>query len=99
MKGTVVSAPANGGSGYGESLASNATCPTGTVVIGTSAMTGDEGVEDSELLVNGTGPNNVEGFFDNFNNFAVANNFVIAICSAVHTVVNPAGFLTKPPTR
>ena len=99
VKGNVVSAPANGGSGYAESSASNAHCPTGTVVIGTGANMGSEGVEDSEITVNGTGPTNVEGFFDNFNNLAVGNNFVIAICSTVHTVVNPAGFLTKPSTR
>jgi hypothetical protein len=68
-------------------------------VIGTSEETGGAGVEVSEVLLTGAGPSSIEGFFDNFNNFAVANNFVIAICSAVHTVVNPAGFLTKPPTR
>jgi hypothetical protein len=95
VKGTVVSAPGNGGSGFAESLVSTANCPPGTVVIGTGAHTDKAGVEDSEIQpgkanASDTGLTQVRGFFDNFTTTAGPNNFVIAICAAAKSTSNPA---------
>lgn len=97
VKGNVVTAPANGGSGYAESTQSVATCPTGTYVIGTGAYTDVKGIEDSEILgKSGTGspaPNEVHAYFDNFNNTAYGGNYAEAICAAVHTTSNPGALI------
>ena len=90
VKGTVQDAPANGGSGFAESTESDAFCPAGTVVIGTSSHSNDQGVDVSDVLVAST--TQVSGFFDNFNNIDEPNNFVIAICAAAASVNDPSGF-------
>jgi hypothetical protein len=94
VKGNLVTAPANGGSGYAESPGSIATCPSGTFVIGTGAFTFIAGVEDSSIWAKSAGgspaPNEVEAYFDNFNNTAEAGNYAEAICAAVQTPSNPA---------
>jgi hypothetical protein len=98
VKGNEVTAPGNGGVTFGESDASDATCPAGTVVVGTGTESGGAGVEVSESdifssVVGGT-PNEAEAFFDNFNPDAVDGNYVIAVCAAANSVNNPDALKT-----
>ena len=95
VQGNVVVAPGNGGSGFAESDSSTATCPAGTVVIGSGAHSGSSGIELSELSILASGlagspPDSIKAFFDNFNTGPEDNNFVIAICAAAHAVDNPS---------
>jgi hypothetical protein len=57
-------------------------------VVGTAAHSNDQGVEISEVeaFKTTTALNSVRAYFDNFNNTNEPINYVIAICSAVHTV-------------
>jgi hypothetical protein len=96
VAGNIVDAPANGGSGYAESLASDATCPSGMYVIGSGANVGLPGTEIDDETVFATtgnpGPNRVEAYFDNFANTDNPDNYAEAICA---TVNSHTGFLTK----
>jgi hypothetical protein len=95
----LVTAPANGGSGFGESVESDATCPAGTFVIGTGAFTTSGGIEDSEIFATSVNsspaPNRVAGFFDNFTNTAHAGQFVEAICASLSSPSNPGALTAK----
>ena len=99
VKGTVVDAPANGGSGgFQESSSSTATCPAYTVLIGSAASAGGEGVEVSPGGVLGTPPTAVKVYFDNFSNSDQPANYAIAICAAAASVTNPGGLATRKAT-
>jgi hypothetical protein len=99
VKGSVADAPANGGSGFGESNPSTATCPAGTVLIGSAEHTAAAGIEVSKVDAIGAPPNAVDGLFDNFTNSDVSGNYMVAICSAAHSVSNPSGLLGRAGTR
>lgn len=94
VQGNNVTAPANGGTGFGESPRSEATCPAGTVVIGAGSASGAAGVEVSEEFINsstpGGNPDTVRVYFDNFTNSDVTDNFAEAVCAAAHSVSNPS---------
>ena len=98
VKGTVVDAPASGGSGYSESSPSTATCPVYTVLIGSAAYAGGGGVEVSAGGVLGTPPTAVKDYFDNFENTDRPENYAIAICAAAASVTNPGGLATRKAT-
>jgi len=89
VKGAVADAPANGGSGFAESNPSTATCPAGTVLIGSAEHTAAAGVEVGKVDPIGSPPNAVVGLFDNFTNSDVSGNYAVAICSAAHSVSSP----------
>ncbi len=100
VKGNVVDAPANGGSGFGESPGSEADCPAYTVLIGSSAYAGGEGVEVSPGGPNtATKTTGVRLYFDNFENSDKPTNYAIAICSAAASVTNPAGLAIRKAAR
>jgi hypothetical protein len=99
VKGNVVDAPANGGSGYAESPGSEADCPVNTVLIGSSAYTNDQGIEISPSGVIGTPPAGVRVYFDNFTNTDGPTNYAIAICAPVADVSNPDNLLGRKATR
>jgi hypothetical protein len=86
VNGNAVDAPGNGGSGFQETSTSVATCPTGTIVIGTATYGGGPGVEVHGVSLSSTGkgtpPNQARAIFDNFTNTDFTLNFVTAICSA-----------------
>jgi hypothetical protein len=86
VTGNTVDAPANGGSGFQETNASTATCPAGTIVIGTATYGGGPGVEVHGVYLTSTGkgtpPNQARAVFDNFTNIDYTLNYVTAICSA-----------------
>jgi hypothetical protein len=86
VQGNVVDAPANGGSGFGESPPSTAMCPQNTVVIGTATFTASSGVEVNAVALTTTGkgtpPNKAVAIFDNFTNSDRTPNYVTAICTA-----------------
>jgi hypothetical protein len=87
--GSTVDAPGNGGSGFNETGASIATCPAGTIVIGTATYGGGPGVEVHGVFLTSTGkgtpPNQARAIFDNFTNTDYTLNYVTAICSAAKT--------------
>jgi hypothetical protein len=98
VKGNVVAAAANGGSGYSETAQSHATCPSGTIAIGSATHSATAGVEVSEADVfKGVSGklDSVRAYFDNFNNFIASTNYVVAICAAVNTVNNPSNLAAK----
>jgi hypothetical protein len=99
VKGNVVDAPPNNGGTFTESPASNADCPGGTVLIGSYAVGGGEGVEASPSNVNGTPPAGVEFYFDNFENVDRPTNYAIAICAPAASVTNPDGLAPREATR
>jgi hypothetical protein len=91
VKGNVVGIPgATGGSPYALSMDSTATCPAGTVVIGTGAFVGNSGTELDNLNVfassGSSAPTNVQVQFANFSTVASTVNYAIAICAAAHVV-------------
>jgi hypothetical protein len=86
VKGNVVDAPANGGSGVNESGESTAERPAGTVVIGSAAHTGGPIGEEINLLgIHESGTPGVDAYFDNFTNTDAPGNYAIAICAAAST--------------
>ena len=100
VKGNTVDAPANGGSGYGESIESDANCPPYTVLIGSSAYSYVGGVEANPAGVNGTiPPSAVALYFDNFNNSDAPGNYAVAICAAAASVTNPDTLAVRKATR
>ncbi len=95
VKGSIVDAPANGGSGFGSSGQSVASCPTGMSVIGMGAFTGSNGTEVSSLSLPASGaPNQVHAYFNNFTNTDAPTNYAVAICANVQTISNPSGLAT-----
>ncbi|HKN94941.1 MAG TPA: hypothetical protein VJU60_11460 [Thermoleophilaceae bacterium] len=93
VAGNSVTAPASTGSlPYDESDQSKATCPAGTVVIGTGSVSGAAGVEVSEeSIISSTttgAPDTVRVYFDNFNPTDVDGNFAEAVCAAANSVNN-----------
>ena len=97
VKGSLADAPANGGSGFQESDASVARCPSGTVVIGTATHSNALGVEVNEVEVfkTTTAMDSVQAYFDNFTNHNRPTNYVIAICAAASSVSNPSNLAGK----
>jgi hypothetical protein len=92
VKGNEVVAPKSSAAGPGESTASVATCPTGTVILGDGATSQAGGIEVNDLSVHTNGspaPNEVTVLFDNFGNTDIAGNFATAICAAANSVNNP----------
>ena len=96
VTGNTVDAPGNGGSGFQETAASTATCPSKTIVIGTATYGGGPGVEVHLVSLTSTGkgtpPNRAVAIFDNFTNIDYTLNYVTAICSAATswTQIHPA---------
>jgi hypothetical protein len=101
VKGKLADAPANGGSGFQESAASVARCPSGTVVIGTGTHSNAPGVEVNQVEVfkTTTAMDSVQAYFDNFTNHNRPTNYVIAICAAVSSVSNPSNLAGKLAAR
>jgi hypothetical protein len=101
VKGKLADAPANGGSGFQESAASVARCPSGTVVIGTGTHSNAPGVEVNQVEVfkTTTAMDSVQAYFDNFTNHNRPTNYVIAICAAVSSVNNPSNLAGKLTAR
>ena len=101
VKGKLADAPANGGSGFQESAASVARCPSGTVVIGTGTHSNAPGVEVNQVEVfkTTTPMDSVQAYFDNFTNHNRPTNYVIAICAAVSSVNNPSNLAGKLTAR
>ena len=100
VKGNVVDAPANGGSGYAESAESDANCPVNTVLIGSSAYSDSGGVELNPGGLNSTiPPAAVSSYFDNLTNSDSPTNYAIAICAAATSVTNPDGLTGHKATR
>ena len=100
VKGTIVDAPANGGSGIGEAVdPSVATCPAHTALIGSSANAGGLGVETSPAGITGSPPDAVKIYFDNFTNTDFATNYAIAICAPAASVSNPSGLAAHEAAR
>jgi hypothetical protein len=101
VKGSLADAPANGGSGFQESTASVARCPSGTVVIGTGTHSNALGVEVNQVEVfkTTTPMDSVQAYFDNFTNHNRPTNYVIAICAAVSSVNNPSNLAGKLTAR
>jgi hypothetical protein len=101
VKGSLADAPANGGSGFQESNASVARCPSGTVVIGTGTHSNALGVEVNQVEVfkTTTPMDSVQAYFDNFTNHNRPTNYVIAICAAVSSVNNPSNLTGKLTAR
>jgi hypothetical protein len=101
VKGSLADAPANGGSGFQESNASVARCPSGTVVIGTGTHSNALGVEVNQVEVfkTTTAMDSVQAYFDNFTNHNRPTNYVIAICAAASSVSNPSNLAGKLTAR
>lgn len=101
VKGKLADAPANGGSGFQESAASVARCPSGTVVIGTGTHSNALGVEVNQVEVfkTTTAMDSVQAYFDNFTNHNRPTNYVIAICAAASSVSNPSNLAGKLAAR
>jgi hypothetical protein len=101
VKGKLADAPANGGSGFQESAASVARCPSGTVVIGTGTHSNAPGVEVNQVEVfkTTTAMDSVQAYFDNFTNHNRPTNYVIAICAAASSVSNPSNLAGKLAAR
>jgi hypothetical protein len=101
VKGKLADAPANGGSGFQESAASVARCPSGTVVIGTGTHSNAPGVEVNQVEVfkTTTAMDSVQAYFDNFTNHNRPTNYVIAICAAASSVSNPSNLAGKLTAR
>jgi hypothetical protein len=101
VKGSLADAPANGGSGFQESTASVARCPSGTVVIGTGTHSNALGVEVNQVEVfkTTTPMDSVQAYFDNFTNHNRPTNYVIAICAAASSVSNPSNLAGKLAAR
>ena len=99
VKGNVVDAPANGGTSFTESDPSNANCPPSTVLIGSYAYAGGDGVEASPSTVHGTPPSGVQFFFDNFVDTDYSTNYAIAICAKAASVTNPDGLAPREAPR
>lgn len=99
VKGNVVDAPANGGSGFAESPGSEADCPINTYLIGSTAYAGGQGVEASPTGVHGDPPDGVRVYFDNFTNADAPTNYSIAICAAAHSFTNPDNLSVRKAAR
>jgi hypothetical protein len=104
VKGNVVDAPAVTGTDvFEESDPSTATCPAGTVIVGTGTQSDAAGIEVSQASIfasaPGGSPDSTEAFFDNFSTLDGPDNFVTAVCTAANSVSNPGALKTGKATK